>query len=124
MPIYYARDKVEECNLCIVRDITLEKRSEIELSSRYQKIKDAYEWLGRVQRQSDYLTDLIMMTTNGYDPHKIFPTIIHGMIFLSGADACEIRLHDEQRGTLDLASHFGFTGSLRNYKSVPYHESW
>lgn len=49
--------------LCIVRDITLQKKADAELTVRYQKIKDAYEWLGKVQRQNDYITDIIDITT-------------------------------------------------------------
>ncbi len=69
--------------LYIVRDITLQKRAEKELSLRYQKIKDAYDWLGTVQRQNDYISDLISITSSAYNTQKILRSTLHGLITLS-----------------------------------------
>lgn len=124
MHIFQAEEWHDPCNLCLVRDITLVKRSEVELTSRYQKIKDAYEWLGKVQRQNDYLNDLISLTTQEYDKRKIIPSILHSIIMLSGANACEIRIYKEASDSLEIIWHFGLTGNLKNFKSIPYKDSW
>lgn len=110
--------------LCIVRDITLQKKADIELASRYQKIKDAYEWLGKIQRQNDYINDLINIVTHGYDPKKIFHTVINGLMIISGSDACLIRILDPESKELTIKAHFGFESDMRSFKSVPFLWSW
>lgn len=124
MRIFQNEDSWEASSLCIVRDITLLKRSEIELSSRYQKIKDAYDWLWVVQRQSDYMTDLISLTTQDYDKKKILWSIVHTITILCNSDACELRIYNAERDSLDHGSHFGFSGNIRVYKSIAFEESW
>lgn len=124
MHIFQSEEWHDPCNLCLVRDITIMKRSEVELTSRYQKIKDAYEWLGKVQRQNDYLNDLISLTTKEYDKKQIIPSILHAIIMLSGGTACELRFYDEASDSLMLEGHFGFTMNLKWFKSIPFSDSW
>ncbi len=124
MRIFRDEDNSEVSSLCIVRDITLLKRSELELSSRYEKIKDAYDWLWLVQRQSDYMTDLISLTSQEYDKKKVLGSIVHAITLLSNTDACELRIYNGEKGTLDHGSHFWFSGNIRAYKSIPFEDSW
>lgn len=110
--------------LCIVRDITLQKKADIELAVRYQKIKDAYEWLGQVQRQNDYISDLIQIVTHGYDPKKILHTVINWLKIISRSDACLIRILDPETQELVMKAHFGFESDMRSFKSIPFLWSW
>lgn len=123
-PVHEKNSIHEPLYLCIVRDITLQKKADAELTIRYQKIKDAYEWLGKVQRQNDYITDLIRVVTHEYNFKKIFHSIVNSLIIISSADACEIRSYDDEKNELFLEAHFGFEGDIRSHRSIPFTGSW
>jgi PAS domain S-box-containing protein len=123
-PVHEKNSVHEPLFLCIVHDITLQKKADAELTVRYQKIKNAYEWLWKVQRENDYITDLIDTVSNGYESKKIFPAMIHALIIISKADACEIRSFHHDTWDLHLDAHYGFEWDIRTHKVIPFSGSW
>lgn len=109
--------------LLIARDITAQRKFEEELSVKYQKMRDAYNQFGIVRRQMDYIFDLADICRQSGDVMHITDFIVNSVIMLTRVDACILRLYNEEKGTLELASCFGVTDEWRSKSSLALKDS-
>lgn len=94
--------------LLLVRDITNQAKTEEELALKYEKIKLAYNDLGLVRRQMDYIFDFLEFAEANDDEKTITKFIVTSIIMLTQTDACTYRKYNSEKGTLDIVSCFGF----------------
>ncbi|MBP9838469.1 MAG: PAS domain-containing protein [Proteobacteria bacterium] len=93
--------------LLILRDITNERKFEEELSLKYQKMRAAYNDLGVIRRQMDYVFDLVEIC-NSYDkPHPFADFMVSSLIMITRADGCLVRCLNKTTGMLEMLSSFG-----------------
>jgi len=109
--------------LLICRDVTNHRKIEMEMESKYKKIREVYEWIGIIKRQSDYIFDLLEMFENyHYDLSSIWDFIVTSVIMLTHADGCELRIYDKKQDKLDMISHFWFSQDWSGKKKI--HFKW
>jgi PAS domain S-box-containing protein len=106
--------------LLIARDISSHKRFENELSMKYQKLKDAYNHYGIVQRQMDYVFDLVKQFEDSEVDSFFLNYVVSATLMLSKADACVLRLYKENKGSLDLAASSGVPMEWAGKASIPF----
>ncbi len=121
-PIFGEDKKGIEFYLLIGRDITSQMKFEDELTVKYQKMKDAYNQLGVVRRQMDYIFEILDLF-GSRDRKSITNFIVSSIIMLTRADACVLRLFNEKKGTLDLLSSFGVSDAWQGKKTIKYKNS-
>jgi PAS domain S-box-containing protein len=109
--------------LLIARDNTLQTKFEEELSLKYQKLREAYNQFGIVRRQMDYVFDMIDLSLAAQSNKHLGDFIVNAVIMLTKVDACVLRVHNPQKKSLDLLSHFGLTDDWRGKASIPVHRS-
>jgi len=121
--IYEDAQKEKLSYLLICRDITQHRRIEEEMESKYKKIRDVYENIGIIKRQSDYIFDLLAMYEKYHqDKKSIWDFIVTSIIMLTHVDGCELRLYNKSEDKLEMVSHFGFTQDWSWKKKI--HFSW
>jgi len=109
--------------LLICRDITNHRKIEQEIESKYQKIREVYESIGIIKRQTDYIFELLDMFENyHFDRKTIWDFIVTSVIMLTHADWCELRLYDSKEDKLEMISHFGFSQDWSGKKKI--HFKW
>ena len=109
-PILDTKKKNTNSYLLICRDITNHRKIEEEIESKYRKIREVYEWIGIIKRQSDYMFDLLEMFENyHYDTKSIGDFIVTSVIMLTRVDACALRIYDKKSDKLKMISSFGFS---------------
>ena len=91
----------------ICRDITNHRKIEQEIESKYKKIREVYQSIGIIKRQSDYIFDLLdMFETYHYDLKSMGDFIVTSIIMLTRVDACALRIYDEKNQKLKMVSSF------------------
>ena len=100
-------DKNKVYYLLIARDITNQRKFEEELRLKYEKIQQAYNRFGVIQRQMDYIFKILELLDSSYDKKSIADYIVSSLIMITKTDACVLRIFNKQKGTLDLLSCFG-----------------
>jgi len=100
-------DKNSIYYLLIARDITNQIHFEEELSLKYQKIQEAYNRFGIIQRQMDYVFEILELLGSSYDKKSIADYIVSSLIMITKTNACVLRIYNEKKDTLDLISSFG-----------------
>lgn len=109
--------------LLICRDITNHRKIEEEIASKYKKIREVYESIGLIKRQTDYIFELLdMFETYYFDQKTLWDFIVTSVIMLTHADGCELRLYDKKDDKLDMISHFGFSQDWSGKKKI--HFQW
>jgi len=110
--------------LLICRDITNHRKVEEEIESKYKKIREVYQSIGIIKRQSDYIFDLLEMFENYYhDQKSIGDFIVTSVIMLTRVDACAIRVYDKKTWKLKIVSSFGFSEWWEWKSSIKYKDS-
>ncbi|MFN8392449.1 MAG: PAS domain S-box protein [Bdellovibrionota bacterium] len=106
-------------SLLIVRDITAERKFEEELALKYQKMREAYNKLGVVRRQLDYVFELAEMCQQFEYRKPVADYVVNSMIMLTRSDACILRCYNEKTGILEMISSFGVNEKWRSKASIP-----
>jgi len=106
--------------LLIARDITHAHKFEEEVALKYQKVKEAYEELGLVKRHSDYVFELLQLSSEHQDMKMIADFVVSSVIMLTRVDGCVMRVCDEQKKTLELVSSFGVDQDWQGKKSLKF----
>lgn len=106
--------------LLIGRDITNQHKFEEELSSKYEKIREAYNRFGIIRRQMDYIFDSIELVSSNQSKKNIADYIVSSVIMLSKVDACILRLYDHKSGNLELVSSFGVDQDWHGKSNIKY----
>jgi len=107
--------------LLICRDVTNHRKIETEMESKYKKIREVYQGIGIIKRQSDYIFDLLDMFENyHYDLSSIGDFIVTSVIMLTHADGCELRIYDKKHDKLDMISHFWFSQDWSGKKKIHF----
>ncbi len=119
-PIYDNKKKKVFSYLLIGRDISEQTSFEEELALKYQKIREAYDKLGLVKRQTDYLLDLIELCNETNDKTKIADFIVTSIIMLTQGDACVLRKYNAKKDTLNLLSSFGVDRDWRGKAAINF----
>lgn len=104
--------------LLIARDITSWIKMEKELSSKYQKIREAYNNFGVIRRQMEYIFDLLDYLKKTKDKKSIADFIVSSIIMLTRVDACMLRTYNARKNTLDLLSCFGVSKEWMGRSSI------
>jgi PAS domain S-box-containing protein len=105
--------------LLICRDITNHRKIEDEIESKYKKIREVYESIGIIKRQTDYIFELLdMFETYYFDQKTLWDFIVTSIIMLTRADGCELRLYDTKEDKLEMVSHFGFSQDWSGKKKI------
>lgn len=110
--------------LLICRDITDYRKMEEEMILKYQKIREVYQDIGIMQRQSDYMFDLLeIFETHDRDIKSIADFALWSIIALTRVDACVIRYYDEKSEKLKNISSFGFEQWWDGKSAIHYKNS-
>ncbi len=105
--------------LLICRDITNHRKIELEMESKYKKIREVYKSIGVIKRQSDYIFELLEMSESyHYDNQSIGDFIVTSIIMLTHVDGCELRILDKKEDKLDMISHFWFSQDWDGKKRI------
>jgi PAS domain S-box-containing protein len=106
------------------RDITQQKKTGNELQQRFETIQDAYKELGLQRRHLDYLYEIIDSTV---DPaigiESLERLIVSALCLLTKADATILRIYDEPRKVLKLASYFGVSPKWLDKNQIKFDNS-
>ncbi len=123
-PILDVKKKKIISYLLICRDITNHRKIEEEIESKYKKIREVYEWIGIIKRQSDYIFDLLEMFENyHYDTKSIGDFIVTSVIMLTRVDACALRVYDKKYDNLRIVSSFGFSEGWEGKSTLKFKKS-
>ncbi len=109
--------------LLIARDITSQRSFEEELSSRYQKLRDAYNKFGIARRQMDYVHELIQLSFETSRPQLITDFVANACVMLTKVDACSLRLFDPKTKMLTMMSSFGLSDDWNGKRVISLQES-
>jgi PAS domain S-box-containing protein len=108
-PIHKSWKNTASSYLLICRDITNHRKIEEEIESKYKKIREVYENIWIIKRQSDYIFDLLDIYNNYYyDTKSIGDFIVTSVIMLTRVDACALRFYDKKLWKMKIISSFGF----------------
>lgn len=114
----------EKSYLLICRDITNQRKIEEEMEVKYQKIREVYEKIWVIKRQSDYIFDLLDMYENySHDIKSVGDFIVTSIIMLTQVDACLLRLYDKEKDTLKMISSFWLWDNWEGKKMIKYKNS-
>jgi len=119
-PIYSNGRKNIFSYLIIGRDIVEQTKFEEEITLKYQKIREAYNTLGVVKRQTEYLLNLIELCNETNDKTKIADFIVTSIIMLTRGDACVLRKYNAEKDTLNLLSSFGVDQDWRGKATINF----
>lgn len=106
--------------LFVARDITHRVKVEEELALKYQKIKDAYNELGIVRRQMDYVFEFLEYGNTHSDIQSLGDYVVNSSMMLTRVDACVFRVYNEKKKDLELVSHFGFAAEWQGKREIPF----
>lgn len=110
--------------LVIYRDVTQQKRTNNELQKRFETIQDAYKELGLQRRHLDYLYEIIESTVDaGTSLESLEKLIVSALCLLTKCDASILRLYDEPKKILKLASCFGVSPKWLDKHQVKFENS-
>jgi len=94
--------------LVIYRDVSHQKKVNIELQKRFETIQDAYKELGIQKRQMDYVYEITnAATSSSTSISSLSNLIISAMAILTKSDGVVLRLYDPIFDSLKLASCLG-----------------
>ncbi len=114
----------ERSYLLICRDITNQRKIEEEMEIKYRKIREVYERIGVIKRQSDYIFDLLDMYENySHDMKSVGDFIVTSIIMLTQVDACLLRLYDKEKDSLKMISNFWLWDNWEWKKIIKYKNS-
>jgi len=120
-PIFNSLKTKVTSYLLICRDITNHRKVEEEIESKYKKIREVYQSIGVIKRQSDYIFDLLdMFEKYHYDAKSIGDFIVTSIIMLTRVDACALRFYDKKSEKLKIISNFGFTEGWEWKSSIAF----
>jgi len=109
--------------LLICRDITNHRKIEEEIESKYKKIREVYDSIGIIKRQTDYIFELLdMFEAYHFDQKTLWDFIVTSVIMLTHADGSELRLYNKKDDKLDMISHFGFSQDWSGKQKI--HFKW
>ncbi len=106
--------------LFIARDITAQRKFEEELSSKYEKLKSAYNQFGIVRRQMDYIFDLVELSAKTDSLEELGDFIVNAVMMLTRVDACMLRVYNPTTEMLTLISSFGLSEDWQGKTSMPF----
>lgn len=110
--------------LLICRDITNYRKIESQLTLQNQKIKEAYQHLGKIKRQQDYIFEFLDFAKQyRHNLEKVAHYIVSSVIMLSQVDACEIMQVNHKENKLVSLAHFGFWNDWNGRNSIEYEGS-
>ncbi len=115
--------KQKDYLLLIIRDLSGHHRFEQEMSTKYQKLKEAYNQFGILQREMEYVFDLFKEYEKHENKKFFLNYVVNSVLMLSKADACVLRLYNEDRKTLDLTASSGTPETWYGKASIPYEKS-
>lgn len=109
--------------ILIMRDATATRKFEEELTVKYQKLKDSYHFVGTLRRHIDYMAELAEIAATCTDAQELFDFIVNATVMLTKVDACVLRVLDEQKKKLHLASSFGVGNDWQGKATIPLAKS-
>lgn len=110
--------------LITYRDITQQKKVSNELQKRFETIQDAYKELGLQRRHLDYLYEIIDSTVDSsVSLATLEKLIVSALCLLTKCDASILRIYDEPRKLLKLASCFGVSPKWLDKHQVKFENS-
>lgn len=122
-PIFDAKKKHIISYLLICRDITNHRKIEEEIESKYKKIREVYQSIWIMKRQSDYIFDLLdMFEKYYYDAKNIGDFIVTSIIMLTRVDACVLRTYEKKIEKLKILSVFWFSEWWEGKSTIKF--SW
>ncbi|MDD3861970.1 MAG: PAS domain S-box protein [Candidatus Gracilibacteria bacterium] len=93
--------------LAIYKDISTEKKTNIELQKRFEAIQDAYKELGIQKRQIDYLYEISNSATSNCTLSSLANLIISAICLLTKCDGATLRLYNKSKDSLNLEACIG-----------------
>ncbi len=110
--------------LITYRDITQQKKVSSELQKRFETIQDAYKELGLQRRHLDYLYDIIDAATDSEASlQNLEKLIVSALCLLTKCDASILRIFNEPRKILRLASCFGVSPKWLDKNQIKFEKS-
>ncbi|MFA7685936.1 MAG: PAS domain S-box protein [Candidatus Gracilibacteria bacterium] len=105
--------------LLIYRDISLEKKTNVELQKRFEAIQDAYKELGIQKRQIDYLYEISNTAASAGSLTGLSNLIVSAICLLTKCDGTILRLYDSQKNVLKLSACIGVSQKWLTKNQVP-----
>lgn len=93
--------------LLIYRDISQQKKTNVELQKRFETIQDAYKELGLQKRQIDYLYEISNAAASSTPLSSLSNLIVSAICLLTKCDGTVLRLYDPKKTSLRLSSCVG-----------------
>lgn len=109
--------------LVIYKDISLEKKTNIELQKRFEAIQDAYKELGIQKRQIDYLYEISNATTSNCTLSSLSNLIVSAICLLTKCDGTVLRLYEPQKAVLKLGACIGVSQKWLTKNKFPFKTS-
>ncbi len=112
-------DPKHSIRLLVIRDISLRLKYDEELTSKYLKLREAYNEFGTVRRQMDYMFELTDLCIASTSLKSLGDFIVNAIIMLAKVDACALRIYRPEIDSLELISSFGLHEEWKGKKIVP-----
>ncbi|MBI4234871.1 PAS domain S-box protein [Candidatus Peregrinibacteria bacterium] len=109
--------------LIFYRDITQQKKFDLELQKRFEAIQDAYKELGLQKRESDYLYEITDSAVSPTGLQELSQLIVAAACMLTKCDAAVLRIFEEKSKTLRLKALIGLNGEWHNKNKIAYENS-
>jgi hypothetical protein len=93
------------------------------LDDPMKKVKDSYHFVGTLRRHIDYMAELAEIAATCTDAQELFDFIVNATVMLTKVDACVLRVLDEQKKKLHLASSFGVGNDWQGKATIPLAKS-
>ncbi|MFA6917931.1 MAG: PAS domain S-box protein [Candidatus Gracilibacteria bacterium] len=109
--------------LVVYRDISQQKKTNIELQKRFEAIQDAYKELGLQKRQIDYLYEISNAATSPTSLATLSNLIVSAICLLTKCDGTVLRLYDPQKGVLRMHACIGVSQKWLTKSQFPLKNS-
>lgn len=110
--------------LIIARDISQQTKIEEELLLKYEKIKDAYNYLGVMRRQKDYIFELLDFANSSADEKSLANFIVNSIIMLTKVDASHLCLYNPKTNITEMLASFGLSSDWLGQANKDYEGSF
>jgi PAS domain S-box-containing protein len=109
--------------LVIYRDISQQKKTNVELQKRFETIQDAYKELGLQKRQIDYLYEISNAAASSASLSSLSNLIVSAVCMLTKCDGTVLRLFDPKKSSLVLESCIGVSQKWLTKNQIPFENS-
>jgi PAS domain S-box-containing protein len=106
--------------LVIYRDVSEQKKTNVELQKRFETIQDAYKELGLQKRQIDYLYEISNAATSDAPLQSLANLIVSAICLLTKCDGTTLRLYDQKKNILKLIACMGVSQKWLSKSQITY----